>query len=103
MIRTGDVVICGDHTEVECTHIHFIFYIHKLAERPGNWGTLTNSNTFRINKVVQSIFNQLREMIRDVLVTGVVEIIVIGILKHPFVEKCPCQNILESDSEYVKK
>lgn len=33
-------------------------------------------------------------MIRDVLVTGIVEIIVIRIFQHPLVEKCPPQNVL---------
>ncbi len=58
MTRTGNVVVCHNHTEVK------------------------------------RIFNQLEKRIRDMLVTGIVEIIVIGILEHPLVEKRPCQNIL---------
>jgi hypothetical protein len=39
------------------------------------------------------------------LVTGVVKIIIIGILKHPLVEKCPSKNILpfRKVSEYFHK
>jgi hypothetical protein len=53
----------------------------------------TNGDTFRIYEIVQRILNELRQVIRQVLMTDVVEIVVVWILRHTPVKVCPRQDV----------
>ena len=55
---------------------------------------LTNSDALGIDKIIQRGLNQLRQMVGYVLVAGVVQVVVVGILQHAFVKVCPSEYIL---------
>ena len=50
---------------------------------------LTDRDTFRVDEIVQSSFDQLRKMIRQMLMTDIVQIVVIRVLCHSTVKVCP--------------
>ena len=51
---------------------------------------LTDRDTFRVDEIVQSSFDQLRKVIRQMLVTNVMQVVVIRVLRHPAIKVCPC-------------
>jgi hypothetical protein len=59
---------------------------------------LTDCNALGIDQVTQRSLNQLGKMIRQMLMTDVVEIVIIGVLSHPPVKVRPCQDILQKKS-----
>jgi len=55
---------------------------------------LTDCNTLGINQVTQGSLDQVGKVIRQMLMTDVVEVVIIGVLSHPPVKVRPCQDIL---------
>jgi hypothetical protein len=51
---------------------------------------LTDCNALGIDQVSQRSLNQLGKVIRQMLMTDVVEVVIIGVLSHPLVKVRPC-------------
>jgi DNA-binding IscR family transcriptional regulator len=47
---------------------------------------LTDRNTFRIHEILQRVLDQFRQVIRQCLMADVVQIVIVGVLRHPAVK-----------------
>jgi hypothetical protein len=63
---------------------------------------LTDCNTLGIDQVTQGSLDQLGKVIRQMLMTDVVEVVIIGVLSHPPVKVRPCQDILQKNQRIDK-
>ena len=63
-------------------------------ENTGYTSKRTDRDALGVHKVTQGGFHKLREVVRQMLVANIVQIIVVGVLRHPPIEIRPRQDIL---------
>lgn len=56
--------------------------------------TLTDGDTLRIDEIGESVLNEFRQMVRQMLMADVVQVVIIGILGHTAIEVRPREDIL---------
>ena len=94
-ILTRDIIVRRDHAQVKRRNVHLILCNHRsTAKKITKEHKHTNGNTFRINEIAQRVFHKLRKMIREMLMTDIMQVIITRILRHTPVEVRPCQDIL---------
>ena len=97
-VLTRDIIVRRDHAQVKRRNVHLVLCNNRStlgkAKRITKENKHTDCNTFRINEIAQRVFHKLRKMIREVLMTDIMQVIIIRILRHTSVEVRPCQDIL---------
>ena len=61
---------------------------------PTGYEQLTDGDALRVDEIVERVFHQLREMVRQMLMADVVQVVVVRILSHSPIEVSPRQDVL---------